>query len=104
MGGSSTPGYKPTPPANPCSRLSFQATVNSPKPGVISYLTVGDVLDVTLNPQGRGVVLEHNGELAGSIVGSRVAQLVNCINSGFEYQATVVELNGGHCVVRIDPK
>jgi hypothetical protein len=104
MSGSPTPGYKPTPPANPCSRLSFQATVNSPKPDVISHLTVGDVLNVALNPEGQGVVLGHNGQLAGSIVGSHVVQLVNCINSGFDYQATVVQLNGGHCVVRIDPK
>jgi len=104
MSGSGTPGYKPTPPANPCARLSFQATVNSPKPDVTSRLTVGDALDVALSPQGQGVVLEQNGQLAGSIVGSRVAQLVNCINSGFDYQAIIIELNGGHCVVRIDPK
>lgn len=104
MSGSGSPGYKPTAPANPCARLSFQATVNSPKPDVVSHLTVGDVLDVVLNPQGQGVVLEQHGQLAGSIVGSQVAQLVNCINSGFDFQATVVQLNGGHCVVRIEPK
>ena len=104
MSGSPRPGNPPVPPANPCSRLSFQATVNSPKPDVINHLTLGDVLDVALNPQRQGVVLERNGQLAGSIVGSHVAQLVNCINSSFDYQATVVQLNGGHCVVRIDPK
>lgn len=104
MSGSPKPGYPPTPPANPCTRLSFQATVNSPKPDVIGHLAVGDVLDVVLNPQGQGVVLEHNGQLAGSIVGSQVAQLVNCINSGFAYQGTVVQVSGGYCVVRIDPK
>jgi len=104
MSGSPRPGNPPTPPANPCSRLSFRATVNSPKPEVISHLSVGDVLDVVLNPQGQGVVLERNGGLAGSIVGPQVAQLVNCINSSFDYQATVVQLDGGHCVVRIDPK
>ena len=103
MSGSPRPGNPPAPPVNPCSRLSFQAIVNSPKPDVISHLTVGDALDVALNPEGQGVVLERNGQLAGSIVGSHVAQLINCINSGFDYQAIVEQLNGGHCVVRIDP-
>jgi hypothetical protein len=104
MSGSGSPGYKPTAPANPCARLSFQATVNSPKPDIVTHLTVGEVLNVLLNSQGQGIVLEQNGQLAGSIVSSHVAQLINCINSGFDYQATVVLLNGGHCVVRIDPK
>jgi hypothetical protein len=104
MGGSGSSGYVPTAPANPCGRLSFQATVSSPKPNVVSQLSVGSVLDVLLNAQGQGVVLEHNGQTVGALIGSHVAQLVNCINSGFDYQATVVQLNGGHCVVRIDPK
>lgn len=104
MGGSGSRRYAPTAPANPCGRLSFQATVSSPKPNVISELSIGSVLDVLLNPQGQGIVLEHNGQTVGSLIGSHVAQLVNCINSGFDYQATVVQLNGGHCVVRIDPK
>ena len=78
--------------------------MNSPKPDFIRRLSVGDVLDLALNPQGQGVVLEHNGEPVGSIVGPRAAQLVNRISSGFDYEATVVELTGGHCVVRIDPK
>lgn len=104
MSGSGSSGYKPTAPANPCARLSFQATINSPKPDVVGHLAVGDILDVALNPQGQGVVLQRNEQLAGSLTGTHVAQLVNCINSGFDYQATVVQLNGGHCVVRIDPK
>jgi hypothetical protein len=104
MSGSESRGYTPTAPANPCARLSFQATINSPKPDVVSHLTVGDVLDVALNPEGQGVVLEHNGRLAGSLISTHVAQLVNCINSGFDYRATVVQLNGGYCVVRIEPK
>jgi hypothetical protein len=104
MGGSGSGGYTPSAPSSPCARLTFQATINSPKPAVMNQLKVGDLLDVTLNPQGQGIILEYNGQTAGSLTGSQVAQLVNCINSGFDYQATVVQLNGGQCVVRVDPK
>ena len=104
MGGSGSGGYKPTAPSSPCARLTFQATINSPKPTVIGQLKVGDSLEVLLNPQGQGVILEHNVQLAGSLTGTQVAQLINCINSGFEYKAVVVQLNGGQCVVRIEPQ
>lgn len=104
MGGSGSGGYTPSAPASPCARLTFQATLNSPKPVIVSQLKVGDLLDVVLNSQGQGIILEHNGQIAGSLTSSQVAQLVNCMNSGFDYQATVVQLNGGQCVVRIDPK
>lgn len=104
MGGSGSGGYKPTAPTSPCARLAFQATINSPKPTVVVQLKVGDVLDVVLTPQGQSVVLEHNAQQAGSLTGTQVAQLINCINSGFEYRAVVVQLNGGQCVVRVEPK
>jgi hypothetical protein len=104
MGGSGSGGYKPSAPTSPCARLTFQATINSPKPALLTQLKVGDLLDVVLNPQGQGVILEHNTQPAGSLTGTQVAQLINCINSGFEYQAIVVQINGGQCVVRIEPK
>jgi hypothetical protein len=103
MGGSGSGGYTPA-PSSPCARLAFQATVNSPNPSVISQLSVGDSLNVSLNPQGQGVVVESNDVMAGAITATQVAQLVNCINSGFEYRAVVVQINGGQCVVRIEAK
>lgn len=78
--------------------------MNSPNPAVIGQLTVGDNLEISLNSAGLGVVVELNGEDAGAITATQVAQLINCINSGFEYRAVVVQLNGGQCVVRIEAK
>ncbi len=103
MGGSGSGGFTP-PSSSPCARLTFQATVNSPNPAVIGQLTVGDNLEISLNSAGLGVVVELNGEDAGAITATQVAQLINCINSGFEYRAVVVQLNGGQCVVRIEAK
>lgn len=103
MGGSGSGGYTP-PPSSPCARLIFQATLNSPNPGVVGLLSVGDSLEVLLNPQGQGVTVEFNGEVAGAITAMQVAQLINCMNSGFLYQAIVLQIEGGRCVVRIEVK
>ena len=101
MAGSKSKGYRPTTPASPCASLVIDATVNSPQPGVISDLKVGDVLDVVLSPGGLGVHVVHATKIVGSLTGTRVASLVNCMNSGFQYAATVKTLTGGLCVVRV---
>ena len=104
MGGSGSGGYRPSAPSNPCANLTFRATINSPKPAVVGALQVGDVLDVVLDPESHSVSLLHNRQTAGSLTGTHVAQLINCINNGFDYQAEVVQLNGGQCVVQVEPK
>jgi len=104
MGGSGSGGYDPPRPASSCERLGFQAAVNSPQKDVLSVLDVGDVLDVVPSAPGPGVSVEYNGRIAGSLTGSHIAQLVTCMQSGFEYKATVVKLNGGQCVVRVEAR
>ena len=71
---------------------------------MVNDLNVGDALDVVLNEEGHGVILESNGRTAGSLIGTQVAQLVNCLNSGFEYQAIVAKINGGQFIVRVEAK
>jgi hypothetical protein len=104
MGGSGSGGYTPTAPRNPCENLSFQAAINSPQAKVLNQLKLGSVLDVRLNKTGTGVEVDFGKQTAGSLTGTQVAQLVNCLVSGFQYEATVVTLNGGNCVVRVDAK
>jgi len=104
MGGSGSGGFTPTAPSNPCANLAFQAAINSPQASVIGQLNVGSILSVHLNKTGNGVEVHHKKQVAGSLTGTHVAQLVNCMNSGFEYEATVVTLDGGNCVVRVEAK
>lgn len=103
MSGSGSRGYTPSVPSSPCSRLSFQATLNSPQAAVLAQIQVGSVLDVVLAASGSSVEVTFNSQPAGAVTGTKVAQLVNCINSGFEFRAVVVALNGGQCVLRIEP-
>jgi hypothetical protein len=103
MGGSKSRGYRPSAPSSPCARLTFQAAVNSPQPAVIAKLTVGAVLDVVAGATGQTVVVEFVGQVAGVLTGIHVSQLANCIASGFQFQAVVVQLQGGLCVVKVSP-
>ena len=102
MGGSGSGGYTPPAPSSPCSRLSFQATLNSPQATVLAQLQIGSVLDVGLDSSGNSVEVHFNSQLAGALTGTRVAQLINCLNSGFVFRAVVVTLNGGQCVLRVE--
>jgi hypothetical protein len=102
MGGSGSGGYTPQAPSSPCSRLSFQATLNSPQAPVLAQLQIGSILDVGLGSSGSSIEVRFKGQLAGSVTGTKVAQLINCINSGFTFRAVVVTLSGGQCLLRIE--
>jgi hypothetical protein len=103
MSGSNRRRRDATAPISPCSTLTFDATVNSPQAAAVTTLVVGDVLDLILMMGGQGVSVMKNAVVVGSLTGVRVAQMINCMNSGFAYKATVRTLNGGQCVVRVDP-
>ena len=102
MGGSGSNGWTPTAPSNPCERISFRASLNSPQPAAIATLNVGDVLDVALQTvPTNAVVTNFNGVLTGALTGTQVNALVNCIQNGYQYNATVVSISGGNCVVDV---
>jgi hypothetical protein len=102
MGGSVSNGWTPTAPSNPCERIAFRASLNSPQPAVIATLNVGDVLDVALQTvPTTAVITLFNGVIAGALTGTQVNALVNCIQNGFQYNATVVSISGGNCVVDV---
>lgn len=103
MSGSNKKNRYGNPAVDACSTLTFDATVNSPQPGALATLKVGDALDVVPTHAGQGAAVSHQGNVVGALTGTRVAQVINCMNSGFNYSATVKTLSGGQCIVRIDP-
>ena len=95
----------PGPPLNPCERVAFRAALNSPQPAVIAKLTVGDELTIRLQTTpNTAIVAEYSGVIAGSLTGSHVSTLTNCIQNGFQYLATVVSVSGGNCIVDVSVK
>ncbi len=102
MGGSGSGGWTPTPPKNSCEKIAFRANVNSPQPAVLASLQVGHVLNVRLQiSPATAVIVEHAGAAVGALTGAAVNELVNCLQNGYTYTASVVSITGGNCTVDV---
>jgi hypothetical protein len=89
-----------------CSDLRFTTTLASPDPDPVEALTPGDVLGVALVEE-AGVtiiaVVDDDGSPIGSVVSDRAAQLRECLQREFSYEAEVEAVDGGAVRVRISP-
>jgi len=104
MGGSGSSGWEPTPPRDPCGTLSFRASLNSPQPAVVALLTVGHVLSIGMAPAPQHAVqVSHGMSVAGTLTGPKISSLINCLLNGYCFEAEVVSISGGHCVVDVRP-
>lgn len=100
----SGPGYTPGgPPTGDCDIVE-KTPLNSPKSAVLTQLKKGDVLAVQASPDGRSIVAAKDGVgVAGSLTPRRLADLLECLEKGRKYKATIVELRGAFCEVEIRP-
>ena len=104
-GGSGGGGGGFEPDAIECSRLIFNTQLSSPKPDVVTHLTVGDELQIVLDTQpGIKVVLAlYNGQVAGGLASPETARLRHCMELGTNYNATILDVTGGQVRVRVHP-
>ena len=90
-----------------CSSLFIKTYLNSPKPSVLNTLKKGDVLQVELAGTGARRIVQAStkkGAVAGSITGADLADLIACINEGYDFVAIVESVSGGSCEVTVRPK
>jgi len=80
--------------------------INSPDPTVRATLRQNDVLDVAYEPGPPKRLLARTsaGSTLGSITSPSMPQLIQCIISGYEYEAVVLTLSGGMVEVQVQPK
>jgi hypothetical protein len=106
------PGPSPRPPGPDgggpnCADLEFTTTLASPDPERVASLAPGDVLDVRLLEQ-DGVaiiaVVDGDGSPVGSVVSDRAAQLRECLQRGFTYDADVESVDGGAVRIRVSAR
>ena len=106
------PGPRPRPMGDngggpDCPGLDFFTTLASPDPDGVDSLKAGDILDVDLIEEG-GVtivgVVQGEGMVIGSVVSDRAAQLRECLQQGFTYDAKVGSVVGGAVRVRISAR
>jgi hypothetical protein len=78
-----------------CDSLAFETALSSPKPKIISQLSIGDILDITIQRSGgiETIVAIYSGQIAGGLVINSI-QIISCINQGFNYEAEVREIKG----------
>ncbi len=93
-------------PGDSCATLSQQTTLNSPNRTVLSQVTKGTVLDVSVNKTGKAVTIEalFNGQVAGTITASIIQSLAECMERGYQYVAEVIDIQGGACRVHVRVK
>jgi len=105
MSGSGSGGRTPSAPSNPCDQLSFFSVITSPQPAVIGQLGVGAVLNVALQatPQ-TAIVVDYNGAVAGALTGTKITNLISCLQNGYDFTAEVISIVGGKCTVRVKAK
>ncbi len=81
------------------------APLNSPKPAVVEQLKVHDVLKVVADQSGDRPILkvvDSSGNEAGSLTHRNHAAILDCIELGNSYIATVIEKAGGAVTVLIE--
>lgn len=89
---------------SPCDTLRFDSQLSSPQAPVVATLSLGDVLPITVVQMKGQVVVQvlHNGQPAGGLTGPEATQLRNCIQQGHDFNATVLQVNGGQVRVRVE--
>ena len=78
--------------------ISEVTVLNSPNAKVVQGLAIGDMLTVRLQEgtPTRLVAETHTHDIAGTITSAAMPDIAECIQAGFEFEAEVLSVNGGH--------
>lgn len=104
MSGSSSTGTFTENSSASCDDLSFATQLASPQAAVLATLASGQVLQValvTINAT-QVLVVQANGQTAGSLVGSNASRLRECILKGHRYKAKVTSVKGGQVSLTVE--
>ncbi|GMN04512.1 hypothetical protein MTsPCn3_32430 [Erythrobacter sp. MTPC3] len=84
--------------------INERAPINSPQPAIISGLSVGSRLSVSLSGSAprQTVELHSPNGLAGSLTHRGALNIANCITAGNAYEAEIIQINGGQVTVQIE--
>jgi len=89
-----------------CSTLTLTTHLNSPKPAVLKTLKKDSKLAIELQAQGgKPIVVAKTtqDQIAGSITGAGLADLIRCLQRGSPFHAVVISIAGGGCEVFVQP-
>ena len=92
---------------NDCSTILETVPLNSPKSEVTSTLKDGSVLKLAIRVEGKRntlVALDSKGREAGTITTAAQPKIINCIQQGFRFDAIVISIDRGICIIEIRPE
>jgi hypothetical protein len=79
-----------------CTKVSIKTNVISPNPAVLGKLSVGADLNITLQtPSGPLLAITKANEILGTVFTTDPTLLIQCINNGYTYKATILDITGG---------
>lgn len=84
-----------------CQDLVIRTNLSSVDSDVLSVTNVGDVLPVVTGGIDGPVRVMKDERVLGTVLSSLLLELLNCINGGTDYQATVEKIDGAICQVKI---
>jgi hypothetical protein len=72
---------------------------------VLRNLGISTILEVKLELTAPiTVVVTYGDAIAGSLTGTRVNELITCMQNGFEYTAAIVNIENGNYTVQVSVK
>lgn len=84
-----------------CQNLIIRTNLSTVNAEVLSITNVGDVLPVVAESIDGPVRVMKNDQVLGTVLSSLLLELLNCINSGTEYEATIEKIDNAICQVKI---
>lgn len=87
-----------------CENIEFDTQLFSPDPKVVSNIKRGDELQIELGSGRKSLVVVFKGQLAGTLLGKYLIQLIDCIDKGYIFIAIVKNIEGGNCNLKIKTK
>lgn len=101
-GSGSSGGFSPLGGGEPdvsCRDLRFNTRLHSVSPD--GHVTAGDVYEVRIDGEEiRIVVVADDGHVVGALA-TQISRLLECIRSGTEYEAEVLDADGGDIRVEV---
>ena len=101
--GGDTGGPDPE-PIRDCSTISFNTDINSPQEDALNGLKQHDELNIVLDNNKVVAKRQDTNDLVGSINCASVTRLIECLQEGHEYVATIRSIRDGLIKVRISAK
>lgn len=87
---------------DPCD-LNETIDLDGTEPDVLDDVNIGDIFVIEYQ-DGRLCVVDYEGRVVGSILGSHADRLEECMEQGWEYSAEVVAISGRTCEVFVTQK